>query len=39
MNELNDTIGMIVPFLVKYYQFAGNPLALEIAKKPAGLLY
>ncbi|MDD2286559.1 MAG: glycoside hydrolase family 88 protein [Paludibacter sp.] len=32
MNELNDTIGMIVPFLVKYYQFAGNPLALEIAR-------
>lgn len=32
INELNDTIGMIVPFLVKYYQFAGNPLALEIAR-------
>ena len=32
MSELNDTIGMIVPFLVKYYQFAGNPLALEIAR-------
>lgn len=32
MNELNDTIGMIVPFLVRYYEFLKNPLALEIAR-------
>lgn len=32
INELNDTIGMIVPFLVKYYRFVENPLALEIAR-------
>ncbi|MEA5129457.1 MAG: glycoside hydrolase family 88 protein [Proteiniphilum sp.] len=32
INELNDTIGMIVPFLVRYYEFLKNPLALKIAR-------
>jgi rhamnogalacturonyl hydrolase YesR len=30
--ELNDTIGMIVPFLVRYYQSYNNSEALSIAK-------
>ena len=32
VNELNDTIGMIVPFLVRYYKFLKVTLALEIAR-------
>lgn len=30
--ELNDTIGMIVPFLVRYYQFSNISDALKIAE-------
>lgn len=30
-NELNDTIGMIVPFLVRYYQLTNEHEALKIA--------
>lgn len=30
--QLNDLIGMIVPFLVKYSEFTGNKEALDLAK-------
>lgn len=32
-NQLNDLIGMIVPFLVEYYKITDNSEALAIAKK------